>query len=118
LGDVGLFVPPAEAAAEGFCRALAEHRYPQARRSLSAALATVDPKQLAALQAAIEGKHGPVHDVRGEVASLGVSHATSAATVSLRFPRATHRVTLPLRRERGLWKVASVDPLRALDASR
>jgi hypothetical protein len=114
-GDRGVLVPPPEAAAENFLKALAEHRYTQAPHHLAAGLNQTEPGELAALHASVERAHGAVEKVQGEDAS--VTGQESTARVSLRFPYGPRDLRLPLRREKGLWKVASLDPLRALAAS-
>jgi hypothetical protein len=111
-GDDGLFVPPPEAAAESFLRAMAEHRYARARGHLAAGLESIEPGDLAALQARLERARGTVENVHGQDAV--VTGKESTARVTLRFSGGDGQLDLPLRREKGLWKVASLDPLRAL----
>jgi hypothetical protein len=112
--DRGVLVPAPEAAAENFLKALAEHRYSQARQHLAAGLEGTEPGELAALESALERARGPIENVQGQDAS--VTGEESTARAALWFPGGQQDLHLPLRREKGLWKVASLDPLRALAA--
>jgi hypothetical protein len=112
--DTGVLVPPPEAAAENFLKAMAEHRYPQARQHLAARLETTAIRELAEVQRALEQALGPVRDVRGEDAET--DGEDSRARVSIAFRDAECVCHLQLSRERGLWKVASLDPLLGLAA--
>ena len=111
-GDRGVLVPPPEAAAQNFLKAMAEHRYTQARQHLAAGLKETEPGELAALHESLERAHGAVEKVQGQDA--WVAGEESTARVSLRFSGGPRDLRLPLRREKGLWKVASLDSLRAL----
>lgn len=113
--DKGVLVPPPEAAAENFLRALTEHRWAQARTHL-AADRRVPSSDLAALERRLEQARGPVEDVRGEDAD--VAGDAGMARASIQFSSGRVDVALPVRREKGLWRVASIDPLRHLAAGR
>jgi hypothetical protein len=113
--DRGVLVPPPEAAAENFLKAMAEHRYTQAPQYLAAGVKGTEPGELAALHASLERAYGAIEGVQGEDASIAGEESTARA--SLRFAGGPRDLRLPLRREKGLWKVASLDPLRALAAA-
>jgi hypothetical protein len=114
--DKGVLVPPPEAAAENFLRALTEHRWAQARGHLAADLRRTAPSELAALETSLEKTRGSVENVEGEDAVLAGETATARASID--FSTARVELHLPFRRQNGLWKVASLDPLRHLGARR
>jgi hypothetical protein len=112
LGDGATFVPPPEAEAESFLRAMATHRYEQALAHVTEELRAGGPGRLRERQEQIERSRGHVRDVRGgpawrsgDAAEAAVRLATSEGPAVLR---------LRLVRRRGEWRVASLgewDPL-------
>lgn len=116
LGDRGLFVPPPEAVCEGFLRKMAEHRYAQAKDDLASTL-DEDERTLEAIQASVETLYGTVEHVQGEESSLA-NDGEGIARSTVRFGAGQRDVILDLRFENGLWKIASVDPLRQLATRR
>lgn len=112
--DDGVLVPPPEAVSENLVKAMTEHRYAQARQHVTKDLARTDPGSLAVIVRGIEQVNGAVETVQGEDAV--VSGEESTARVALEFERGRRDLHLPLRREKGLWKVASLDPLREMAA--
>jgi hypothetical protein len=102
--DASTLVPPPEAVAEGFVRALATRRYEQALPFLA------DPppgiaQELRRRGHAIERAIGPVHDVRGEPGQR--AGATASAAVLLRGERGEARLRFDLVRRHGEWRLAS-----------
>jgi len=112
--DKGVLVPPPEAAAENFLRALTEHRWAQARSHLAADLRGTASRDLAALEEGLERGRGPVAVVQGEDAAVAGDTGTARAWIGFKTGRML--LDLPVRRERGLWKVAGLDALRHLAA--
>jgi hypothetical protein len=108
--DKGVLVPPPEATAENFLRALTKHRWAQARAHLAADLRATPSSELAAIEKSLEEARGCVENVQGEDADRMGETATARA--SIEFTSARMDLHLPVRRENGLWKVASLDPLR------
>jgi hypothetical protein len=106
LADTGTFVPPPEAEAESFMRAMATHRYEQALDHLTDELRQAGPGALRARQAEIERRCGHVRDVEGE---RSWSSGTSAEA-PVRLTAAGGKAVLRFRlvRRRGQWRVASL----------
>ena len=112
--DKGVLVPPPEAAAENFLRALTQHRWAQARSHLANDLRGIASGDLASLEEGLERGREPVEAVQGEGASVAGDTGTARAWIAFGTERAD--VDLPVRREKGLWKVAGLDALRHLAA--
>ena len=114
--DRGLLVPPPEAAAENFLKAMTEHRYTRARQHLAGDLRDTAPDTLAALERSVEQARGPVQKVQGRGAVIAGDESTARASID--FENGGQDLRLPLRREKGLWKVSSLQPLRELAEAR
>ena len=105
-GAERLFLPSPDNAAGELLRALAAHRQPAARRELVRELRDqVTPEQLSYL--------GTVSRVDAETVDEQADRATVRATLRLGAGE-EREVELPLVKEAGLWRVASVEPLHAL----
>ena len=106
LGDDSTFVPPPEAEAESFMRAMATHRYEQALAHVTDELRAAGPARLRRGQEEIERAHGHVRDVKcGPAWRSG--HAAEAA-VRLATAEGSAVVRLRLLRRHGEWRVASL----------
>ena len=107
LGDGATMVSPPEAVAEDFLRAVWMRRYPQAARYLDGdARVRLGPDALVAARARLEEATGGIRDVAGEESRISGEGAEGIAAV--RGARATARVTLRMRREKGEWRVSEV----------
>lgn len=113
-GAAKLLLPSPENTAGELLRALAAHREPAAHRELSQGLKEqVPPEQLESLATAIEQRLGGVSQVSVQTVDERESRATVRAT--LRVGAGEERdVELPLVKEEGFWRVASIESLRAL----
>ena len=111
LGSTGarwLIVPPPDVAAGEMLRALSAQREPAAHRELTRELREqVPPEQLPRL--------GAVSRIDATTVDEQPERATVRATLRL-SPGEEHQVELPLVKEEGSWRVASLEPLRALAA--
>ena len=109
LGDGRTLVSPPEAVAEDFLRATWMKRYPQAARYLSEdARAHINDDALAAARARLEEATGGIEDVRGEQG--WIAGETAEAYASVRGRDRSVGVRLRLRRQKGEWRVAGLDP--------
>jgi hypothetical protein len=102
--DAGLFVPPPEALAEDFARALGKGRYDVAHRYMSSE--TRAHETAGGLRAGFEtarARLGAFEDVRASALHSETDHASAVAEI--RGSRANTRLTVVLKREHGLWTV-------------
>jgi hypothetical protein len=104
--DTTLFVPPPEAAAEGFGRALAAGRYDLARRQLSSGAQRRQPTT------AITERFEPVRHSIGTLNSVEAfgspaDDGRAWASCELQGEGGSVALMLALVREQGLWKVES-----------
>jgi hypothetical protein len=106
LGDDATFVPPPEAEAESFMRAMATHRFEQALAHVTDELRAGGPGALRRRQEEIEQARGHVRDVRGGPAWRSGHSAESAVRLATESGPAVLR--LRLVRRRGEWRVASL----------
>ena len=108
LGDGATLVSPPEVVAEDFLRAVWMERYPQAARYLDQdARLRLEREALAATRARLEEATGGIREVSGEESRFYADEADGIAAV--RGRRATARVTLRMRREKGEWRVSRID---------
>lgn len=110
-GRGGYLVPSPETTVKQFLGALKAHRYGTARDQLSeGARARVTEEQLRALVISLERSRGGISMVR----IVGTRAEGAAATVDVRVvmgDRTEEGMSFPLAKERGLWKIDSVEPL-------
>ena len=112
LGDEATFVPPPEAEAESFMRAMATHRFEQALAHVTEELRAAGPGALRRRQEEVEQARGRVRDVRGGPAWR--SGRSAESSVRLDTDAGVAVLRLRLVRHRGEWRVASLgewDPL-------
>jgi hypothetical protein len=109
-----LLVPPPHQVAEQFLNALRIHEYGAAGRVLTRDLrARTTDGDLRALARELEQTRPAPEDARGR--SSAVQEAVASATVELRRQDGrTLHAEFRLERENGLWKLASVEPARAI----
>ena len=109
-GDRRTLVPSPEASAEGFVRQIASARYRQTGQYVTAASrAWLSPGRLASWRADIESRIGSISRVDQTGATADRDQAV--ANLRLHGPSGTVAVTVPLRREQGLWKVTGTPAL-------
>lgn len=109
LEDRRTFVPPPDAEAESFGRALAMERADRALTHLSEDFRQqVTADDLRAHGRRISQGPGTVWEVSGKTDWVGGERA--AATVTSRGRGGERRLKLFLRREKGLWRVAGIEP--------
>lgn len=102
--DGALFVPPPEALAEHFARALGKGRYEVAHRYLaSETRAHESADGLQARFGAARAQLGAFEDVRASTLRSETDHASAVADI--RGSGSNTRVTVVLTRENGLWTV-------------
>lgn len=108
-------VPPPENTAEQLVSALGAHRYEGAMNQLSQELRQqVKEEDLQALVKNIEQSPAQgIQDAHGQGAQEQGEQATAEVQVKLGTNEEVP-VELPLKKENGLWKVSSLDPLRSL----
>ena len=109
-------VPTPEATVESMVQALSAHRY-EAIPSLlhSSARPEVSEAELAQLIQAIEQAHGEIESMQTSPSTHGAESAS--VTLEVHFADKTQQsVTLPLAKEKFLWRVTSIDALSALAA--
>jgi hypothetical protein len=106
LGDDATFVPPPEAEAESFVRAMATHRYEQALAHVTDELRAGGPGALRRRQEDLERSRGHVRDVRGGPAWR--SGGSAEAAVALATSSGPAVLRLRLVRRHGEWRVASL----------
>src|SRR5687768_15330947 len=103
-GDSDVLVPPPEAVAEGFLRAIETERFSQALPYLDEELRNrVGEHYLRQLLTALERQHGKIEDVRGDRSTVRGDEAE--AEVSVRTAAGETPLRLQLRREKHLWKI-------------
>ncbi|MFN3651657.1 MAG: hypothetical protein ACK47B_18940 [Armatimonadota bacterium] len=111
LGDRTIFVSPPEAVAEQFMRKVETERFGQALDHLESSLQQqVSEEGLRRGMEALERRHGPFSDVRGEFLSIEGDEASASAVlttsaggeVPLRFR---------LKRSQGSWEISDVTSL-------
>jgi hypothetical protein len=106
-GDAATLVPPPEAVAENFLRALTRKRYAQALSHLTPELrARVGIDGLRRRRQQIEGACGHVEDVRGEEGTR--SGQTAVATALVKGAARQRRMHFTLVRRWGEWRLASL----------
>jgi hypothetical protein len=111
LNDSTVLVPPPEAVAEGFARALVAGRYDRALPYLSEELAAdVGPDGLLALAYHLKGRTGKVLNVQGEPGWLAQDSAEAAATLQTESAGYV-RLTFPMSRRQGVWSISSLEAL-------
>jgi hypothetical protein len=119
-GWTKIIVPPPENTAEQLVSALAAHRYAGAMNQLSQELQQqIHPEDLASLVKSIE--HSPakgIQDAHGLAAQeLAAQKLVDQATADVRVKLGNNEavdVRFPLIKEKGVWKVSSLDPLKQL----
>jgi hypothetical protein len=114
LGDASTLVPPPEAEAESFVRAMAAHRYEQALAHATDEVRAAGAGALRRRQEEIEQARGRVRDARGgpawrsgDAAGAAVRLTTDAGEAALRF-RLVRRAGQWRVASRGEWEVAPV----------
>lgn len=115
---IGRFiVPTPETTAEELLRALGARRFEAARAELTEeARASVGTDDLRELANDLEQQGAGISQAHGERLAQHGDEAVVTARVRLQSARDA-QLDVPLRREHGLWKVASVEPIRALAGS-
>jgi len=109
LGD--LINPSPEQVAEQLVRGVGAHRFEGAMQTLSEPLQeSVNPALLRTLAVSIELASGGIEDVNGVSAEETGDTAEAQVLVSL-SNRTEVTLSIPLTKENGEWKVASVEPL-------
>jgi hypothetical protein len=114
--DVTLAViPPPETEAESLVRALDARRFAAFRSELTESLRKeVDDETLKLLSARIESSHKGISEAHGTDTRHQDSHRATATVEVELGDRTAERIELPLIREHGLWRVASIEPLGRL----
>jgi len=109
-------VPTPQAVAEEFVGTLGAHQYAGALNALhTRQRQAVTADTLADLIAAIESAHSPVDFASAQ--SAQADEDTASVELEIQFQNGSRQnITLPLAREKYLWRVTSIDPLRALAA--
>jgi hypothetical protein len=106
-GDAATLVPPPEAVAENFLRALARNRYAQATTQLAPELrATVGIEGLRRRLQQIEGECGHVEDVHGEGGTRAAESAVATALV--KGTARQRRLRFTVVRQWGEWRLMSL----------
>lgn len=116
--NAALIIPPPEGTAEQLIGALAAHRYEGAMNQLSQDIQQqVSEKDLQAIVKSIEeSPRKGIQDAHGQDAQTQGAQGT--ASVEVKFgDNQTQTIDLPLVKENGLWKVASLGPVQALGQS-
>jgi hypothetical protein len=113
--DVELAVVPApETEAESLVRALKARRFNAVKGELTESLKQeVQEDQLKQLFEAVRAAHKGISDAHGEEAQKEGNRATAAVKVKLE-DKTEETIELPLEKEHGLWRVASLEPLGRL----
>jgi len=109
-------VPTPQAVAEEFVGTLGAHQYAGALHALhTRQRQAVTADALANLITAIETAHSPVDSTRAQ--SAQADEETASVELEIQFQNGSReKIVLPLARENYLWRVISIDPLRALAA--
>ena len=105
-------VPPPETTASQLVGALAAHRFEGAMNQLSQDLQQqVTEEDLRALMSAIEQSPSKgIQDSHGQSAQIEGDQATAEVQVKLGTNEQIN-IQFPLKKENGVWKVTSLDPL-------
>ena len=108
-------VPPPENTAEQLVSALSAHRYEGAMNQLSQDLQQqVKEEDLQSLVKTIEQSPAQgIQDAHGQQAQEQGNQATAEVQVKLGTNEEIN-VAFPLKKENGIWKVSSLEPLRGL----
>jgi hypothetical protein len=110
-GDRYTLVPSPEASAEGFVRQVVLERYPQTRQYVASGSAgELSASHLAAWRGRLEARSG--HTMQIDASGVAMDDARAVAHVRVRGTRADADVTVPMRRERGLWKVDALPAIQ------
>ena len=110
-GDRQTLVPPPEASAEGFVRQVDLERYPQTRQYLaSGSAAALSARHLAAWRDRLEARSGHITQI--DPSGVVMDDTRAVAHVHVRGTRADADVSVPMRRERGLWKVDALPEIQ------
>jgi hypothetical protein len=110
-GDRHTFVPSPEASAEGFVRQVVLERYPQTRQyAASGSAAELSATHLAAWRNRLEARSGHIKQVGPS--GVVMDHARALAHIRVRGTRADTDVSVPMRREHGLWKVEALPAIQ------
>lgn len=113
-GHAGFLVPTPESTAGQFLGAMKAHRYAAARDQLSEALrGRVTAGQLRALTLSLEGRRGGISEVRSVVGRVQGDVAVVTVRVEM-GDRTEEEMSFPLAKERGVWKIGSIEPLERL----
>lgn len=109
LEDV--LVPTPKTTAEEFLRAMKAHRYSGAHEFLSAQLSEeISEENLRELGGSLEIRHGGFAEAYGKSEEEQAESATATAIVQ--FDGGTElEIELPMVREEGIWRIASIQPL-------
>jgi len=112
LDRAGLIIPPPEKTAEQLVSALGAHRFAGARNQLSQDLRSqVEDADFTALVQGLEQSHQGILDVHELDSQANGRNAT--ARVKIKWGDLQEdTLQFPLVKENGLWKVASLGPLR------
>jgi hypothetical protein len=110
-GDRQTLVPPPEASAEGFVRQVVLQRYRQTRQYLaSGSAAELSVSHLAAWRDRLDARSG--HITKIDPSGVVMDDTRALAHVRVRGTRADADVSVPMRRERGLWKVDALPAIQ------
>ena len=113
-GVTAVIVPPPETEAEQFLRALKAQRYAAARNQLAQDLREqTRVEDLQAAVRALEQARGGIADARGEQSHEQGESARATAKVRL-GDRQQEALEFALKKEHGLWRITSLDPLTRL----
>ena len=108
-------IPSPETEAESLVRALKARRFAAVKNELTESLrGSVDDAALKALLEQLRSSHRGILEAHGESSRQHGPHE-AAATVAVRLEDKTQEtIELPLKKEHGLWRVASIEPLGRL----
>lgn len=110
-GDRQTLVPSPEASAEGFVRQVVLERYRQTRQYVAAGSAgELSATHLAAWRDRLEARSGPITQV--DPSGVVMDGIRALAHVRVRGTRAAAALSVPMRRERGLWKVDALPAIQ------
>ena len=113
MGGNDVIVPPPEQPAIDFVQALKAHRFEGARLELTEAeRQEIDVERLREYVAALDRQGLTITSIDGHEVSRSADEAL--VDVDIRFATSVATVTLPMQREQGKWRIASIDPLVAL----
>lgn len=113
MGGNDVIVPPPEQPAIDFVQALKAHRFEGARLELTEAeRQEIDVERLREYVAALDRQGLTITSIDGHEVSRSADEAL--VDVDIRFATSVATVTLPMQREQGEWRIASIDSLVAL----